>query len=52
MKVLLYSHAFHPSNGGVETVSMQLTEGFALRGIACKVVTRTPRDPGAVHHFP
>ena len=46
MKVLLYSHAFHPSTGGVETVSMALAEGFTRRGIECKVVTRTPRDPG------
>ncbi|MGJ7507588.1 glycosyltransferase family 4 protein [Variovorax sp. GT1P44] len=52
MKVLLYSHAFHPSTGGVETVSMQLAEGFSLRGIACKVVTRTPSDTEANHRFP
>lgn len=49
MKVLLYSHAFYPSTGGVETVSMALAEGFARRGIECKVVTRTPRDPA--RHF-
>ena len=52
MNVLLYSHAFHPSTGGVETVSMQLAEGLALRGIACKVVTRTPGDAETNHRFP
>ena len=51
MKVLLYSHAFHPSTGGVETVSMALAEGFARRGIECKVVTRTPRDPARQFPF-
>ncbi len=52
MNVLLYSHAFHPSIGGVETVSIQLAEGFVRRGIACKVVTRTPQDPDEVFDFP
>ena len=42
MKVLLYSHVFHPSTGGVETVSRTLAEGFAQRGIDFKLVTSTP----------
>ncbi|MGJ7491866.1 glycosyltransferase family 4 protein [Variovorax sp. ZT4R33] len=50
MKVLLYSHAFHPSLGGVETVSMTLAQGFVANGIDCKVVTQsegsTPDDFG------
>ena len=41
MKVLLYSHVFHPSMGGVETVSRALVEGFVDRGVDCKVVTQT-----------
>lgn len=41
MKVLLYSPVFHPSTGGVETVSLTLAEGLAQRGIACKLVTAT-----------
>ncbi|MDR6537502.1 glycosyltransferase family 4 protein [Variovorax soli] len=41
MKVLLYSHVFHPSVGGVETVSRALVEGFVARGVDCKVVTQT-----------
>jgi len=31
---------------------MQLAEGFVLRGIACKVVTRTPADAETDHRFP
>lgn len=42
MKVLLYSHAFHPSLGGVETVSLALARGFLDSGVECKVVTQTP----------
>lgn len=48
MKVLLYSHAFHPSVGGVETVSMALAQGFmATGGIECRIVTQSPAGPGA-----
>ncbi|MBS0454784.1 MAG: glycosyltransferase family 4 protein [Proteobacteria bacterium] len=42
MKVLLYSHVFHPSTGGVETVSRTLAEGLAQRGIDFKLLTSTP----------
>ena len=42
MKVLLYSHVFHPSTGGVETVSRTLAEGLAKRGIDFKLLTSTP----------
>ncbi|MBU1360372.1 MAG: glycosyltransferase family 4 protein [Gammaproteobacteria bacterium] len=41
MKVLLYSHAFDPSIGGVETVSRALVDGLLARGVECKVVTHT-----------
>lgn len=41
MKVLLYSHSFYPSIGGIETVSMALAEGFLSNGITLKVITRT-----------
>lgn len=51
MKVLLYSHAFYPSTGGVETVSMQLAEGFVQHGFECKVVTQTPREAGRTFAF-
>ena len=42
MKLLVYSHVFHPSTGGVETVSRTLAEGLAQRGIDFKLVTSTP----------
>lgn len=42
MKVLLYSHVFHPSTGGVETVSRTLAEGLAQRSIDFKLLTSTP----------
>ncbi|MCU4117727.1 glycosyltransferase family 4 protein [Variovorax sp. N23] len=51
MKVLLYSHAFHPSLGGVETVSMALAQGFIANGVACKVVTQSEADGGAAPGF-
>ncbi|VTU19473.1 GDP-mannose-dependent alpha-(1-6)-phosphatidylinositol monomannoside mannosyltransferase [Variovorax sp. SRS16] len=51
MKILLYSHVFHPSTGGVETVSIELAQGFARSGIECKVLTRTPREPGRAFPF-
>lgn len=50
LKVLLYSHAFDPSLGGVETVSRTLAEGFVQRGIDCKVVTQSP-GPGQAFAF-
>lgn len=51
MRVLLYSHVFHPSVGGVETVSRALVEGFVAKGIDCKVVTQTPEGDGAQFPF-
>lgn len=44
MKVLLYSHCFYPSVGGLETVSMTLADGFIRNGVDCKVVTTTPGE--------
>lgn len=41
MKLLLYSHAFYPSIGGVETVSKTLADGFYEVGIDCKLITAT-----------
>lgn len=50
MKVLLNSHMFDPSLGGIETVSRTLAEGFVARGISCKVVTQSP-GPGTQFPF-
>ena len=52
MKVLLYSHAFHPSLGGVETVSLALAQGFLANGVECKVVTQSPADTSEKAIFP
>ncbi len=42
LKVLLFSHYFYPSLGGIETVSLTLAQGFLKNNIACKVITTTP----------
>lgn len=39
MKILLYSKAFHPMVGGVETVSVTLAEMFTKLGHECEVLT-------------
>lgn len=44
LKVLLYSHFFYPSVGGIETVSLTLAEGFVSNGLDCKVVTTSIAD--------
>jgi glycosyltransferase involved in cell wall biosynthesis len=52
MKVLMYSHAFHPSTGGVESVSRTLAEGLVERGIECRLVTNSPQNgDGTVFPF-
>jgi glycogen synthase len=42
MKILLCSHWFFPSYGGIETVSRILAEEFAKAGASVTVVTKTP----------
>jgi glycosyltransferase involved in cell wall biosynthesis len=42
MKILLSSHVFAPSIGGLETVSFLLAREFVRRGHEVKVVTQTP----------
>jgi len=46
LKVLLFSHYFYPSLGGIETVSLSLAQSFTMKGIECKVVTKTAEDAG------
>lgn len=50
MKVLLYSHSFHPALGGIETVSLTLASGFVSSGLECKVVTKS--ESGSPDFFP
>lgn len=42
MKILLGSHHFFPSTGGIETVSNLLAREFVARGHEVRVVTQTP----------
>ncbi len=41
MKILLSSHFFHPSIGGIQQVSLTLAREFAIAGHEVKVVTTT-----------
>jgi len=51
MKILLYSPAFSPSVGGLESVVEILATEFQRAGHAVTVVTTTPAD-GAAERFP
>lgn len=44
MKILISSHAFAPSIGGIETVSALLAEEFVRLGHEVRVVTQTPDE--------
>ncbi len=44
MRILVCSHAFAPSIGGIETVSAILAEQFSRMGSTVTVVTHTPGD--------
>ena len=44
MRILVCTHAFAPSIGGLETVTRILTEQFSRLGASVTVVTRTPGD--------
>ena len=55
MKILLGSHHFYPSTGGIETVSNLVAREFVAQGHEVRVVTQTPGDgdfPFAVHRRP
>ena len=45
VKILLGSHHFFPSTGGIETVSALLAREFVAAGHEVRVVTQTPGDP-------
>jgi len=51
MRILLSSHFFHPSVGGIEQVSLALATQFALAGHTVKVVTTTPLSDGSNFQF-
>jgi glycogen(starch) synthase len=52
MKILLSSHAFAPSIGGIETVSGLLAEEFLRMNHQVKVVTQTADEEGEKFPFP
>jgi len=51
MKILLSSHFFHPSVGGIEVVSEILAREFARAGHEVKVITQTGADDGTSFPF-
>lgn len=44
MRILISSHAFAPSIGGIETVSASLADEFSQRGHSVKIVTQSPGE--------
>jgi glycogen(starch) synthase len=52
VNILISSHAFAPSIGGIETVSELLAEEFVRLGHAVTVVTQTPDDGAAKFSYP
>jgi glycogen(starch) synthase len=52
LKILLSSHAFAPSVGGIETVSALLAEEFCQLGHLVTVVTQTGEKDGEEFSFP
>jgi glycogen synthase len=51
VKILLASHFFHPSVGGIEEVSRVLATEFSRAGHEVKVATTTREDDGAIFSF-
>jgi glycogen synthase len=51
MRILLSSHFFHPSVGGIEQVSLALATQFARAGHTVKVITTTPQSDGSNFQF-
>lgn len=49
MKILISSHAFAPSIGGIETVGALLAQEFVAAGHEVRVVTQTPEE--SAEHF-
>ena len=52
MKILISSHAFAPSIGGIETVSALLADEFVRLGHSVAVVTQTPAENGDNYGYP
>ena len=52
MKILLYSGAFFPSMGGIETGSAMFAEGFVEKGHEVTLATRTPSSEEDSYSYP
>jgi glycogen synthase len=52
LKILISSHAFSPSIGGIETVSELLAGEFVLLGHSVMMVTQTPAGGGERFDYP
>jgi glycosyltransferase involved in cell wall biosynthesis len=51
VKILLWSHSFYPTVGGLETTSRLLAEEFSRAGHSVTVVTRTAASDGSADRF-
>ena len=51
-KILLWSNAFYPSIGGIETMTELLAREFVTRGYEVIVITRTEAHPKESPNFP
>jgi glycogen synthase len=52
VKILISSHAFAPSVGGIETVTQLLANEFVRLGHEVSVLTQTPADNGQTFSYP
>ncbi len=51
-KILISSHRFYPSVGGIETVALIMAEELTKQGYNIKVITQTPVDQNHLTDFP
>ena len=51
MRILISSHFFHPSVGGIEEVGLVLANEFSLAGHEIRVVTTTGESGDAIFPF-
>lgn len=51
MRILVSSHFFHPSIGGIEEVTLALAHEFAAAGHELRIITQTAEDSGTKFPF-
>lgn len=52
MKILIASHSFSPTIGGIETFTEMLAEEFVRQGHIVQVLTQTPNDTSVGFNYP